>query len=115
MAVMDRFLKMTHFIACHTINDTSHIANLYFKEIIRLHGIPRSMASDHDLKFLSHIWLTLSRKLGTHLKFSKTCHPHIDGQTEVTNRTLGTLLRVLVKKSIKRWGEFLFHAEFAFN
>jgi len=53
--------------------------------------------------------------MGTHLKFSTTCHPQTDGQTNVTNRTLGTLLRVLVKKNIKAWDELLPHAEFAFN
>ena len=49
------------------------------------------------------------------LKFSTTCHPQTDGQTEVTNRTLGTLLRVLVKKNIKSWDDMLPHAKFAFN
>jgi len=34
---------------------------------------------------------------------------------EVTNRTLGSLLRALVKKSVKGWDELLPHAEFAFN
>ena len=53
--------------------------------------------------------------MGTHLKFSTTCHPQTDGQTEVTSRTLGTLLRVLVKKNIKAWDQLLPHAEFAFN
>ena len=91
------------------------MAYLYFKEIVCLHGIPRSMVSDRDTKFLSPFWLTLCRKLGTHLKFSITYHPQMDGQTEVTNCTLGTLLRVLVKKSIKGWDELLCHAEFAFN
>ena len=89
--------------------------NLYFKEIVCLHGIPRSTVLDWDTKFLSHFWLTLWRKLGTHLKFSTTCHPQKDGQTEVTNCTLGTFLRVLVKKSIKGWDELLGHARFAFN
>ena len=51
----------------------------------------------------------------THLKFSTSCHPQTDGQTEVTNRTLGTLLRVLAKKSTKGWDELLSHAEFAYN
>ena len=54
-------------------------------------------------------------ELGTHLKFSTTCHPQTDGQTEVTNRTLGSLLRALVKKSVKGWDKLLPHAEFAFN
>ena len=106
---------MAHFISCHATNDAFSIANLYFKEIVCLHGIPRSMVLDRDTKILSHFWLTLWRKLGTHLKFSATCHPQTDGQTEVTNRTLGTLLRVLDKKSIKGWDELLGHVEFAFN
>jgi len=75
----------------------------------------KTMVSDRDTKFLSHFWLTLWRKMGTHLKFSTTCHPQTDGRAEVTNRTLGTLLRVLVKKNIKAWDELLPHAEFAFN
>ena len=106
---------MAHFVTCHTTNDASHVANLYFKEIVRLYGVPKSMVSDRDSKFLSHFWLTLWRKMGTQLKFSTSCHPQTDGQTEVTNRTLGTLLRVLVKKNIKSWDDMLPHAEFAFN
>jgi len=41
--------------------------------------------------------------------------PTTDGQTEVTNCTLGTLLKPLVKKNIKAWDELLSHAEFVFN
>ena len=51
----------------------------------------------------------------THLKFCTTSHPRTDGQTEVINRTLGSLLRTLVKKNVKGWDELLPHAEFAFN
>jgi len=47
--------------------------------------------------------------------FSTTSHPQTDGQTEVVNRTLGTLLRVLIKKNLKTWKECLPHIEFAYD
>ena len=47
--------------------------------------------------------------------FSSAYHPQTDGQTEVTNHTLYTLLRVLIKKNIKKCEECLPIAEYAYN
>jgi hypothetical protein len=113
--VVDRFSKMAHFIPCHKSDDAVNIANLFFLEIVRLHGMPSTIVSDCDAKFLSHFWRTLWNKLGTKLLFSTTCHPQTDGQTEVVNYTLSTMLRAVLKKILKMWKECLLHVEFTYN
>ena len=97
------------------MNDASNVADLFFREIVRLHGMPRTIVSDRDAKFLSYFWKTLWAKLGTKLLFSTTCHPQTNGQTEVVNRTLPTLLRAIIKKNIKTWEDCLPLVEFAYN
>jgi len=115
MVVVDCFPKMAHFIPYEKTDDASHIAHLYLKEGVKLHGIPKSIVSDRDTKFLSQFWRCLWRVLGTKLLYTTSHHPQTNCQTEVTNKTLATLLRSLLSKSIKECDLKLPHAEFAYN
>jgi hypothetical protein len=52
--IIDHFSKMTHIIPCHKSDNASYVAELFFTEIICLHGVPNTIISDRDAKFLSH-------------------------------------------------------------
>jgi hypothetical protein len=95
--VVDRFSKMVHFIACHKTDDASYITDLFFREIVRLYSIPKSIVSDRDVKFLGYFWKTLWGKLGTNSYFLTTCHPQTDGQTEVVIKTLSQVLHAVIQ------------------
>ena len=105
---------MAHFIRCHSRNYASYIVELCLKELIKLYGVPRSLVSDRDTKFLSHFWIRSWRLSGTMFLFNTTCHSQISRQLKVTNESLSTFLR-LVKREPQRMGFNLPHTDFAYN
>jgi hypothetical protein len=99
--VVHRFSKISHFISCQKIDDITNIANLFFREIVWLNGISRSIAYNCHFKFLIYFWKVLWGKLGTKLLFLITYHPQIDGQIEVVYRILTILLITIIQKNLK--------------
>jgi hypothetical protein len=113
--VVDRFSKMAHFIPCQKTSDVTHIANLFFKEVVRLHGLPRSIVSDRDTKFIGTFWRTLWKKLGTNLMFSSGLSSSDGWPNRSSEQSLGDLLRSLVTEHHSQWDSILSQAEFAYN
>jgi hypothetical protein len=73
--VVDCFSKIVHFIACKKTADAVNMAQLYFHEVYRLHGLPLSIVFDCDTQFLSHFWRCLWQLSHTELDFSSAYHP----------------------------------------
>ncbi len=113
--VIDRLTKRGHFIATRKELTGEGAAKLFVDQIFRLHGTPRSIISDKDIRFLGAFWRTLHELLGTELDFSTVNHPDTDGQTERLNKILNQLLRAYVKRENDDWEDYLPILEFAYN
>ena len=81
MVVFDKLSKATHFIPVKSSYKAVNIANIFMKEIFRLHGVPKVIVLDIDVKFTGNFWKALFKGLGTQLNFSTAYHPQMDGKT----------------------------------
>ena len=91
------------------------LAQLYVKEIVRLHGIPKDIVSDRDRRFQARFWQALQKAFGTKLNFSSSYHPEIDGQTKRVNQILEDMLRAYILHFQGKWEEYLPLVEFSYN
>ena len=73
--VVDRLTKLAHFLPVRTDYSLDKLADLYIKEIVRLHEIPISIISNRDPRFTSRFWGKLQEPLGPRLNFSTAFHP----------------------------------------
>jgi len=113
--LIDRLTKSAHFIPMKTTNSASELVPLYMKEVLRLHGVPKSIVSDRDPKFVSNFWQSLHSALGTNLLHSTAFHYQTDGQSKRTIQTLEDMLRACVLSWKGSWEDHLPLAEFAYN
>jgi hypothetical protein len=115
LTVVDRFSKYCHFIPLAHPYSAESVAEAFFINIVRLHGVPQSMVSDRDPVFTSTFWRELMRLTKTKLHMTTTFHPQSDGQSEAANRVIIMYLRCLTGDRPRQWLRWLPWAEFIFN
>lgn len=113
--VIDRFTKYGHFVPIGHPYTAKLIAELFIKEIFRLHGLPKGIVTDRDPIFMSQFWETFFKLQGTKLHKSTAYHPETDGQTENLNRTVEQYLRCVITEKERGWVSMIPWAEWWYN
>jgi transposase InsO family protein len=90
--IVDRLTRTAHFLPVHTTYNAKKYAEIYLDQIMRLHGIPKTIISDRGAQFVAHFWEQFQETLGTKLIRSAAYHPQTDGQIERINQILEDML-----------------------
>jgi hypothetical protein len=86
LVIVDRFSKMIHLIPITTSLSSTGLAEIYKKEVWRIHGIPRRIIRNRGPQFTSKFMKELCNALGIERNLSMAYHPQTDGQTERINQ-----------------------------
>jgi hypothetical protein len=117
---LNEFLNLTQGTCtvlqyAQVFNHLCQYAEIYLDQIVRLHGIPKTIISNRGAQFVARFWEQLQHTLGTKLIRSSAYHFQTDGQTERINHILEDMLRACVLQYDKNWDKCLSLAEFSYN
>jgi len=115
MVAVDSAGKRSHFVEMVTTVTNAGAANLYLRNIWKLHSLPRKVVSDCGLQFIAAFMKELYQLLGIEAATSTAYHPQTDGQTEQVNQELEQYLRIFVGERQDDWYTLLPLAEFSYN
>lgn len=115
LVLVDRMTKRAHFIPTRKTLNAEGVARLFVQEIYRLHGVPKIITTDRDIRFVNDFWKAINHILGVELQFSTARNPATDGQSERTIQTVRTMLRTYCQQDAVQWDLYLPLFEFAYN
>ncbi|KAA3484380.1 Gag protease polyprotein [Gossypium australe] len=113
--ILDRLAKAAHFLPVKTNYSLQKLAKLYISKILRLHGVPVSIISDKDPRFMSQFCKKLHEAFGAWLDFNIAFHPQTIGQSKRVIQIIEDMLRSSFIDFCGSWEEFLPLAGFAYN
>jgi hypothetical protein len=99
--------KASIFLPCKETIDTVGIAKLYAMHVFPHYRIPLKVISDRDPRFDSAFTTDLCKLLGIRQNISTAYHPQTDSQSERTNQSLETYLRLYCDTQQHEWAKLL--------
>ncbi|KAJ9530489.1 hypothetical protein QJQ45_012484 [Haematococcus lacustris] len=106
---------MVHLMAMTEKSGGIQVAKLFFDNVFKLHGMPRTIISDRDTRFQGEFFKGLMKIMQSKQCMSTAFHPQTDGQTERVNKVMEDMLRHYVGAEFNDWDQFLAPIEFAIN
>jgi hypothetical protein len=113
--VIDRFSKMVVLAPCKKSITVEATAKLFFEHVWVHFGLPWTIISDRDSRFLSTFWSSLWSMMDTKLTKSTSFHPQTDGKIEVVNMMIVHILRMYNSKHPCTWDESLPYVQHSYN
>ncbi|KAL4388382.1 hypothetical protein GQ457_09G019490 [Hibiscus cannabinus] len=101
--------------AATTHNDAKTVQRFIKKNIFTRFGTPRVIISDEGKHFDNRSIAAALRKLGINHKLSTAYHPQTNGQAEVSNREIKSILEKVVNPNRKDWSLRLDEALWAYR
>lgn len=104
-------------ISCDDIESfpATTLADAYFTQIFRYHGLPSAVNTDQGSMFTSEFWTLLMTLCCTNVRTSTAYHCETKGLTERANRTIIYSLKHYLHSLYETWDEHLIGIEFAYN
>jgi hypothetical protein len=115
LVVVDRLTKYAQFIGVRKTDSTKQTAEIFYKNIYKLHGFPKVTVNDRDAKFKRKVWIEFFKHIGTSLNMSSSYHPQIDGQTKVVNKCLETYIHCFISDKQNKWFQWLHLLEWLYS
>jgi hypothetical protein len=115
LVVVDRFTKYVHFFTLKHPCIVALVASVFLNNVVKLHGLPKSIVLDRDKVFTSAFWKVLFDLLDIKLQMSSAYHPQMDGQTKRINQCLEMYLSCSISSTPKQWVKWLPLVELWYN
>lgn len=94
LIVGDLGTKQVHFIPCNETANAAQTADMYIKNVFKLHGTPEHMITDRGLQFTSQYIKEIYKGFSIKPSPATAYHPQADGFSERWNQEIEQYLQI---------------------